>query len=348
MQSIISKINAGLSSFLERADKKYGLRRAHPQLYRHCRSFILRGGKRIRPLLFVLGYQGYCRGRRTPPGLFTASASAELLHDYMLIHDDVIDRSSLRRGKPTLHRLLEQKDTTGTSGLGASLAIVAGDIVFALAVEAFLAVREDAARKEQALAKFIEAAASTGLGEFLDVVASHASIEAIKEKDVLLIYTLKTARYSFECPLLAGALLAGAPQHELQKLSQLGLAAGRAFQIHDDFLDIFSTEKTIGKSILTDLAESKKTLLCILAFRNLAGEKKNIFKKILEKKNIQTNKDLEKFRGLIVESGAYKQCLDRMKILQREALGICGKLGMKERFRAILEHALAKTLPSSF
>lgn len=348
MQSMISKINAGLADFLEYADRKYGLKRANPRLYRHCRSFILRGGKRIRPLLFVLAYKGYSRCRRTPPGLFTAAASAELLHDYMLIHDDVIDKSSLRRGKPTLHRLLEKKGARGNTGLGSSLAVVAGDIIFALAVEAFLAVREDSEHKEKALAKFIEAATSTGLGEFLDVVASDTSIETIKEKDVLLIYTLKTARYSFECPLLAGALLAGAPQRELRKLSQLGLAAGRAFQILDDFLDIFSTEKTTGKSILTDLAESKKTLLCILAFRNLAGEKKNIFKNILEKKNIKKSADLEKFRGFIVESGAYKECLDRMKTLQKEALSFCGKLRMKESSRIMLERALTKTLSCPF
>ena len=347
MDIYLRKINRGIQDILDRAKKSYKLRQVSDHLFSLTREFVLRKGKRIRPLLFILSYKGYARKpTRDEKGLFVSAASIELLHDYMLIHDDVIDRSLLRRGKPTLHKMFDRKLTfKNTAPIGEELAIVAGDILFALAIESFTSVRENLVRKEQALKKLAETAAFTGAGEFIDVVSGYQSIDELTEKKILLNYTLKTARYTFECPLLMGALLAGAPVQEQNKLSRLGLVSGQAFQIYDDMLDLFGTEKLIGKPVLTDLNESKKTLLIFRAYRRLCASGRLQLRRILEKKN-KTMTDLEKLRSLILESGSYHSCLALMTRLQREALALGSELKMKTAHKDMLCAVIKKLSPT--
>ncbi|MDP2933052.1 MAG: polyprenyl synthetase family protein, partial [bacterium] len=290
----VKKINAGLKEVMEDAKKRYHLGLISDLVFRQAQEFILRKGKRIRPLLFILSYKGYTKRKsHSDRNLFRSGASIELLHDYMLIHDDVIDASELRRSKPTLHKVFDKKiGLVNNQNIGPQLAIVTGDIIFALAIEAFLAVDEDMQRKEKALRKLVETAAYTGAGEFIDVVFGRKKINELTEKDIMLNYTLKTAKYTFECPLLMGAILAGAKESELKKLSKLGISAGQAFQIFDDLLDLFAAEKTIGKPVLTDLSESKKTWLVFKAYRNLDPKGRAVFMIIFEKKK-KTLADLE-------------------------------------------------------
>ncbi|MFA5038593.1 MAG: polyprenyl synthetase family protein [Candidatus Omnitrophota bacterium] len=343
----LSKINRGIKDILDQARRRYKLRQVSDHLFAFTKEFVLRKGKRIRPLLFILSYKGYAaRPTTDESGLFISAASIELLHDYMLIHDDVIDKSQLRRGKPTLHKMFDrQMKFKDGAKIGEELAIVAGDILFALAIESFTTVQEDLRRKEKTLKKLVETAAFTGAGEFIDVVSGHQSIDELTEKKILLNYTLKTARYTFECPLLMGALLAGAPAAEQNKLSSLGLASGQAFQIYDDMLDLFASEKVIGKPVLTDLNESKKTLLIFRAYQRLSGTKRRSLRQILEKEN-KTLTDLKELRALIVESGSYESCLKIMTNLQNKALGLCRDLRMETAHKKMLCAVIEKLSPS--
>ena len=337
MNRIIKRINASLSSLLEEAERHYKLGLISDSLFRYGKEFILRKGKRIRPLLFILSYKGYKKKKSgSEKRLFRSSASIELLHGFLLIHDDVIDNADLRRDKPTLHRLYDRKiKLCDNAKIGRELAIVTGDVLFALAIEAFLSIDESFKRKEEALKQLLAAAAYTGAGEFTDVALSHQTIDCLCEKKIFLNYCLKTAKYTFECPLLMGAILAGAGKKELRKLSKIGIAAGQAFQVYDDFLDLFSTQKMIGKSILTDLAESKKTLLVFKAYRGLKGKEKSRFKKILEKKKKKYS-DLNVLKRLIVKSGSYNQCLRLIEELKAKALRTCDQLRMDKTYRKAL------------
>ena len=96
------------------------------------------------------------------------------------------------------------------------------------------------------------------MGEFIDTVSGVKPVEDVDEKEVFLNYTLKTARYTFDCPMVTGAILAGAKDTEIKKISRFGILIGQAFQIQDDIIGIFETEANIGKSILSDLAEEQK------------------------------------------------------------------------------------------
>src|SRR3989338_10141692 len=146
---IKQKIDESLSIFLNKIRKDYKLHLVNPILYKSIREFTLREGKRIRPLLLILSYMGYCASdKRIHPSIYQASTCIELLHNFMLIHDDIIDRSHLRRGKPTMHKVLGKTiKNTDQEKLGYDLAIIAGDIVYALAIDAFLSIQEEPVRK---------------------------------------------------------------------------------------------------------------------------------------------------------------------------------------------------------
>src|SRR3989338_3995797 len=153
LETIKKQIDKSLAKFLQKIKYEYQLHLVNPILFESIKEFILRKGKRIRPLLLVLSYRGYCLPQKSiSENLYYASTCMELLHNFMLIHDDIIDCSNLRRGKPTMHRLLGRiVKTEDREKLGYDLGIIAGDIVYALAIDAFSSIQEPSQRKEQAL-----------------------------------------------------------------------------------------------------------------------------------------------------------------------------------------------------
>ncbi len=330
IEEIKKNINASLESFLERIRKEYKLHLVDPILFESIKEFTLREGKRIRPLLLILSYQGYSNEtKKLTPDIYNASTCIELLHNFMLIHDDIIDRSDLRRGKPTLHKLLKKAARTKEQEkLGFDLSIIAGDIVYALAIDAFLSIQAPAERKEQALKYFIQTAAFTAMGEFIDILHGVTDINRIKERDVFLNYTLKTARYTFECPLVVGAILAGADHDDIKKLSELGILIGQAFQIQDDILGIFDSQKNIGKSILSDLSESKKTILVCHAHEKLTKKKDRTFLKYFTKAK-KSYKDLLVIRKIFIQAGSLSYSLKEIQSRLNNAQKILTELKMR-------------------
>jgi geranylgeranyl diphosphate synthase type I len=271
----------------------------------------------------------------------------ELLHNFMLIHDDIIDRSDLRRGKPTLHKLLGKATKTHDQGkLGYDLSIIAGDIVYALAIDSFLAIKESPGRKERALKYFIKTAAFTAIGEFFDILLGVQKINQVSEEDVLLNYTLKTAKYTFECPLVIGAILAGASKGDIRKLSWIGRLVGQAFQIQDDILGVFGTEKNIGKSILSDLAESKKTMLVCHAYRQLSTERRKIFLRHFYKTKT-SYRDLLVIRKIFIQAGSLAYSLQEIKSRLERAKKIFGQLRLRKSYRHILWESFVSLFKTS-
>lgn len=268
-----------------------------------------------------------------PKSLFTTSACMEFLHNFMLIHDDIIDCSDLRRGKPTMHRMLQKATPTANpQKLGQDLSIIAGDIVYALAIDAFSSINEDPARKEKALKYFIKTAVLTAMGEFIDTLHGSKKVNEIKENDVFLNYTLKTAHYTIGCPLVVGALLAGAPPKDIARLVEFGLKIGQAFQIQDDLLGIFGSQKEIGKSILSDIAESKKTILVCHAYRTLSPQKRSLFLRYFNK-NKKTYQDLITIRKIFFEAGSLHYSLKKIRTLITQARKNLNEVTMKPPYR---------------
>lgn len=348
IERIKKNIDVSLSNFLKCIKHEYQLHLVNPILFKSIQDFTLRRGKRIRPLLLILSYKGYSKNKvALSQKLYTASICIEFLHNFMLIHDDIIDRSDLRRGKPTMHRLLGKAvKTKNKERLGYDLSIVAGDIVYAMAVDAFLSIDEAPRRKEAALKYFIQTAAFTAIGEFIDITHGVDKIANVTEKDVFLNYTLKTARYTFSCPLVMGAILAGANQNDIRKLSRLGILTGQAFQIQDDILGVFGSEKTIGKSVLSDIEEFKKTILICHAYRKLSPKRRAVFMRYFSKTK-KSYHDLAVIREFLVESQSLAYSLKKMESLLGQARIILSHVKMKDPYRKLIADLLQSFFKSS-
>ncbi len=320
---------------MDNLEKAYSLNKISPLLFKHIREFCLRPGKRVRPALFVAGYLGFAG--KAVSGLYACAISIELLHDFLLVHDDIIDRSDTRRGKPSMHALFNQylSNNKNIKITGQDMAIVAGDVMYALAINAFLSIKENPARKEAALKKLLESALYTGSGEFIELLAGTKKIEEITKSEIYKIYDLKTANYTFSAPLTIGATLAGASLRQNKILSDYGLYIGRAFQIKDDVIGIYSDEAKIGKSNLTDLQESKKTLLIWYAYHKSAPKGRRLIVKILSKNNVNF-KDLEEIRGVISDCGALERIKKEIIFLMKKADCLLESSAMLPRYKKSL------------
>ena len=332
---IKKEIEQELIWILQDIDKTYSLSKISPLLFNSIKDFLLRDGKRIRPILFCIGYLGFTK--KPALHLYKGALSWELLHDFLLVHDDIIDKSNTRRGKPSMHQMLNKylKDYKNLKFNGQDLAIVIGDIMYAFAINALLSIKQKASRKEQALKKFIEAAIYTGSGEFIELLYGLENLEKIKKEQIYRIYDYKTAHYTFAAPLATGAILAGANKGQIDKLLKYGMCLGRAFQIKDDILGLFSEEKRIGKSILSDLQEAKKTILIWYAYNNSTEKNKSTIRMIFTKKRINKT-DLMKIRKLVSISGALDYAEREITLLMNKAINLITSTAMYPQHKECL------------
>lgn len=315
---IKNRIERELIFYIRNVDKAYSLSKISPLLYGSIRNFLSRKGKRIRPILFVVGYLGFAK--KPACGLYKSAVSLELLHDFMLVHDDIIDKSATRRGEPSMHEMLNKHlaNYKKIKFTGQDLTIVIGDVMYALALEAFLSIKEDRLRKEAALKKLIRAAIYTGSGEFIELLSGAKNIDKITKEDIYKIYDLKTANYTFATPLCMGALLGGAGKEQTDMLFRLGIYLGRAFQIRDDCLGLFGKERKTGKSNLTDLQEAKKTILIRYAYNKSLKKDKVTIKRIFAASKVD-KKDLLIVRRIVSGSGALEYARKEIDTLIRKA-----------------------------
>lgn len=332
---IKKKIDAELYRFTKEIDRLYSLRKISPLLYNNIKGFILRPGKRLRPILFIIGYLGFAK--KAAAGLYRSAVSIELLHDFMLIHDDIIDKSDTRRGLPSMHKMLNTylKKFRKIKFSGQDLSVVVGDVMYAMAIDAFLSIRENSSRKERALKKFVEAAIYTGGGEFIELIYGTKGLNKINIQDIYKIYNFKTAYYTFACPLSIGMILAGADQNQVDIVFKYGLYLGRAFQIKDDIIGMFCEESKIGKSPLVDLQEAKKTILIWYAYNHSKPEIRAIITGIMSKEKVNIQ-DLAKIRKIVINSGAKEYAEEAITSLLKKATDLIASSRMHRTYKGLL------------
>lgn len=324
-----------LEKFVKQIETDYSLRHISPFLAKNIKDFVLREGKRFRPIFFINSYLGFAK--KVAPGLYTSALSVELLHNFALIHDDIIDRANLRRGQPALQYIYANylKNHHLTKFQGQDLALLTGDLIFALAIQSFLAIEENLVRKEKALKHLMRTAIHTCTGEFIELLYGLKDLSLIKKQDIYKIYDLKTAHYSFASPLVSGAILAGAAAKETDILHQYGLYLGRAFQIKDDLISMFGQENLIGKSILSDLQEAKITLLVWYAYHHGDRHDQTIIRNILSKQRV-TIADLLKMREVVVSSGTLCYAKKEISSLLKKAQILITSSAMKNSYKNLL------------
>jgi geranylgeranyl diphosphate synthase type I len=286
------------------------------QLSCEVRRLVEAGGKRLRPAFVYWGHRaaggtGGATADEAADGVFTAAAAVELLHTFALIHDDVMDRSVRRRGRPTAEQsLAERHRSDGLRGddawFGVSGALLAGDLAFVWADQLLETTALPPATLAAARQVFTRLRTEVIGGQYLDVRLAHRPTSQIAaaavggpggpgaadhggdaregdaEAAALRVALLKSARYTVTRPLELGAALAGGARPEgAAALAAYGDAVGLAFQLRDDVLGMFGDPAVTGKSCRDDLREGKRTLLVLRALRLADGPDRRLLERSL-------------------------------------------------------------------
>jgi geranylgeranyl diphosphate synthase, type I len=333
LNEIKKRIEKEAMLYIRDLDRLYSLQKLSPVLFRHIKDFLVTDGKRIRPLLFIISYLGFSKKPASESGLYRSALSFELLHDFALVHDDIIDKSEVRRGKPSMHNMLNRHlaKYKNIKFNGQDLALILGDVMYIISIDAFLSINENRRRKEIALKKLIEAAIYTATGQFLELLSGTKIIGTITKEDLYKIYDLKTAYYSFASPLVIGAMLAGAKKKEIDRLFRYGMYLGRAFQIRDDILDMFGKKE----KDITDLRNAKRTILIWHAYNNSDKKRRLIIEKLLEK-TVVADSDLSRIRGIITDSGTLDYAKAEISRLLNKAKTLNAASGMRKLYKNLL------------
>lgn len=295
-----------------------------PDLAAPLRHFLDAGGKRIRPILAFVGWHA-AGATGDPRTVVRLAASLELFHVSALIHDDVMDSSALRRGRPTVHRALAralQGDDSGVSAtaaarFGEGAAILIGDLAMVWSDELLLE-GETNPKQLAALWPTLHAMRSEiVLGQYLDLRATGDASPDVSR--ALRIGRYKTAKYTVERPLHLGAIVAGADQNLLDQLSAYALPLGEAFQLRDDLLGVFGDPAVTGKSALEDLRDGKATVLTALALQTATPQQRRALTDWLGKPHL-TEEQAAVARRIIAATGAPAQAEEMIATRYRTAM----------------------------
>lgn len=263
-------------------------------LYAPLAHFTAGGGKRVRPVLALLGAEAV--GGRADQAL-SCGVAIELFQSAALIHDDIADASELRRGEPCLYR---------TEGLG--LAINAGDLALTRVFEIVLADGSlPAERRLRVLEELVRMERHTLEGQALDLGWARDGRWDVTSDDYLYMIDGKTAWYTVASPLYAGALAAGAEPDAVRGLIEVGLPAGLAFQLQDDLLNLVGDADAQGKDFRSDITEGKRTLAVVWALEHLGGAERSELVELLESRTDDASR-LARAVELIELGGGIDKC----------------------------------------
>ncbi len=314
-------IRENIFDFLDETRAVHGKDKHIEKLYGAIEDFLSRESKMIRSILLILSWQAYSSD--SIEKVIPAAAGLELLHACALIHDDIVDKADCRRGGKAMHLLLNKVSGKRDSQKGKDLAIVAGDILYGMGLKLFMEAGANPSLKCLAADEVMKAAFLTGIGEFSELVYESEKIEDLNREDILKIYDYKSARYTFACPMLAGAILAGAPENDREEIFTGGRLMGTAFQIRDDIIDI--TENIKGREPYEDLMSKKKTMLMHYTYvSGYSGAKEGV-RKFLSLENPSVE-DCRNMVRLYIKSGSIERAEKEIKDLSGKAKEILSSI----------------------
>ncbi|MBR7839544.1 polyprenyl synthetase family protein [Actinospica durhamensis] len=355
-----TRVSAALSAFLDRQEAEV-LRLISPDLVEPAealRSF-LDGGKRMRPAFCYWGWRA-AGGARADEALeqaaLVAAASLELLQASALIHDDYMDGSDTRRGKPAVHRRFEALHRVGgwegsPERFGAAAAILLGDITLTWCDEMFTRSGFDAARIHAARPVFDLMRSEVMAGQYLDVLAQSRGLSVASPAEILeraeTVIRFKSAKYTIERPLQLGAALATGDAAETGALSvalsEYGLPLGEAFQLRDDVLGVFGDPAATGKPAGDDLREGKQTVLVALAAARADEVRLKLLREGLGDPDLDAA-GVAALQEVIVDTGALESVEERIAQRTRRALEALDGAPVTDEAREVLgELAIAAT-----
>ncbi|WP_190812424.1 polyprenyl synthetase family protein [Saccharopolyspora pogona] len=286
-------------------------------------DFHKQGGKRIRPLLCLCGWHAAANGHPIDVAIDVA-ASLELFHMFALIHDDIMDRSDVRRGNPSAHRVLashwcgDDSSKGDPEWFGTSAAILLGDLALALSLE-MLTASGMTDEQYRAVRPVLDAMhTEVILGQYHDLLAEQRLSADIAA--TLRVIRYKTAKYTVERPLHLGAALAGGGSAVLEACTAYALPLGEAFQLRDDVLGVFGDPEVTGKSTVDDLRDGKRTTLIAVALQQGNSTEGALLRSLVGNPDLDAS-GAEAIRNVLVSTGALQivegMIKDRLAIANR-------------------------------
>ncbi len=300
-------------------------------------DYVFRGGKRLRPALLYYSYRS-CGGTSDETVLPLAMA-VELLHTYLLAHDDIMDRAELRRGKPAVHlvfrHLHRSREWAGDSDhFGQSAAILLGDLAQAYSIELFASTPADDKVWPELRTAFSSMVQEVIVGQYLEMTAGYR--EDLGQEELLRVLRMKSGRYSVEWPMHLGAILAGAAAQQRQALCDYGSLMGEAFQLQDDLLGMFGDPERVGKPVGADLAEGKFTVLIHHALRKATPAGRELLTTALGNPDL-TPEEVAQAQEVLRETGAEKRVVQMIEERMGAAQAVLSALELEPEGKRFFE-----------
>ena len=262
-------------------------------LYEPVEYVLSIGGKRIRPVLALMGYNLW---KEDPERILMPAVGIETYHNYTLLHDDLMDQADMRRGHETVHRRWD-----------ANKAILSGDSMLVLAYQRMQQV--PAEKLPAVLDLFTVTALEIGEGQEYDM--DFETRNDVTEDEYIEMIRLKTS-VLLACSLKMGALLADAPQEDADRMYRLGEQIGLAFQLQDDLLDVYGDPAVFGKAIGGDITSNKKTYMLINAFNRANTKQRAELKRWVDAKTFNRKVKVAEVTRLYDEIGIRQLCEEKI------------------------------------
>ena len=309
---ILKSVNAYL------ANLKY--ERKPKGLYEPIEYVLSIGGKRVRPVLMLLSYNMY---KDNPETILSSACALETYHNYTLLHDDLMDNAEIRRGHETVHKKWD-----------ANTAILSGDSMLVLAYERMAQCPKE--KLPEVLSLFTETALEIGEGQQYDMEFENRT--DVKEAEYIEMIRLKTS-VLLACAVKMGAILADASAEDAENLYKFGEQIGLAFQLQDDFLDVYGDPAVFGKAIGGDITSNKKTFMLINAFNHATSEQKAELSKWIAATDFDANEKIAAVTRIYNEIGIDRMAKKKIEFYFEESKRYLERVNLpEERKRELVSY----------
>lgn len=309
---ILKSVNAYL------ANLKY--ERKPKGLYEPIEYVLSMGGKRVRPVLMLLSYNMY---KDNPETILSSACALETYHNYTLLHDDLMDNAEIRRGHETVHKKWD-----------ANTAILSGDSMLVLAYERMAQCPKE--KLAEVLSLFTETALEIGEGQQYDMEFENRT--DVKEAEYIEMIRLKTS-VLLACAVKMGAILADASAEDAENLYKFGEQIGLAFQLQDDFLDVYGDPAVFGKAIGGDITSNKKTFMLINAFNHATAEQKAELSKWIAATDFDANEKIAAVTRIYNEIGIDRMAKEKIEFYFEESKRYLERVNLpEERKRELVSY----------
>lgn len=306
---ILNKVNLFISNL--------PYHRRPESLYEPIKYVLSMGGKRIRPTLMLLAYNMF---RDDPERILMQAVALETYHNYTLLHDDLMDHADLRRGHETVHKRWNDNQ-----------AILSGDSMLVLAYERMAQCPAD--KLGEVLSLFTQTALEIGEGQQYDI--DFETRNDVSEDEYIEMIRLKTS-VLLACALKIGAVLAGASKADADNLYKFGEQIGLAFQLQDDYLDVYGDPKIFGKAVGGDIVSNKKTYMLINAFNRADSSQRAELQRLINTESFDRDKKVAAVTALYNEMSIDKMAKNKMDFFYEQSQRYLDRVSVQEECKCEL------------